>query len=80
MITAPVTPEFTAREDPALGPGSRVYRFACAHGVSSALLMDGGGTVDDGVVLDVLLAGHRRASACGCQPPRPGAGSDPAVA
>ncbi len=77
MITAPVAPEFTARDDPALGPGSRVFRLACPHGVSSALLMGGVREVDDGVVLDLLLAGHRRSCACGCPPPRPDAGRDP---
>ncbi len=80
MITAPVAPDFTAHDDPALGPGTRVYRLACAHGVSSALLMGGTRPVADGVVLDLLLAGHRRARDCGCPAPRPDAGHGPADA
>jgi hypothetical protein len=68
MITAPVAPRFTAHDDLALGPAARVYRLACAHGVSSALLMSGG-PIDDGVVLDLLLAGHRRSRGCRCESP-----------
>lgn len=68
MISAPVTPEFTAHDDPALGPAARVYRLACSHGVSSALLMRGG-PIDDGAVLDLLLAGHRRSRGCRCESP-----------
>ena len=77
MISAPVAPEFTAHDDPALGPAARVYRLACSHGVSSALLMHGTGPIDDGVVLELLLAGHRRSRACRCESPRPGVGRDP---
>ena len=80
MIQVPVTPEFTARDDPALGPAARVYRLACAHGVSSALLMRGARPLDDGVVLDLLLAGHHRSRQCGCEPPRSVAGRGPSDA
>ncbi len=63
--------EFTARDDPSLGAGARVYRFACTHGVSSALLLQGKRPVSDRVVLDMLLTGHRRSQRCECVPVTP---------
>lgn len=60
--------EFTARDDPSLGSGARVYRLACTHGVSSALLLQGRRPVSDRVVLDMLLTGHHRSRLCQCVP------------
>ncbi len=60
--------EFTTRDDPALGPGARVYRLSCDHGVSSALLLDTTRRVSDSVVLDWLLIGHHRSRQCECVP------------
>ena len=60
--------EFTAREHPALGPGVRVYRFACTHGASSALTLPGRKPLSDLAVLDVLLAAHHQSQRCRCLP------------
>jgi len=63
--------EFTARDEPALGPDVRRYRVACAHGVSSALLLAGRKPAADLAVLDLLLAGHHSRQRCGCLPAMP---------
>lgn len=72
--------EFTARDDPGLGPGARVYRLACSHGVSSALLLQGRKPVADLVVLDMLLTGHHRSQRCQCVPALPTTSPGPARA
>jgi len=64
---------FTARDEPSLGPGRRAYRFACPHGVSSALLFSGDKPLDDRVVLELLLPGHHRSRQCACVPGVPAA-------
>ncbi len=63
--------EFRVREEPALGPSVRHYRVACAHGVSSAVLLPGRNALADLAVLDLLLAGHHTKQRCLCVPSMP---------
>jgi hypothetical protein len=63
--------EFTARDEPALGPNVRHYRVTCAHGVSSAVLLPGRRPLADLAVLDLLLAGHHGKQGCHCVPAMP---------
>ncbi len=63
--------EFRVREEPALGPNVRHYRVACAHGVSSAVLLPGRNALADLAVLDFLLAGHHTKQRCLCVPSMP---------
>ncbi len=60
--------EFTVGDAPALGSDVRTYRVACAHGVSSALLLRGRKPLADLAVLDFLSAGHRTKHRCQCVP------------
>ena len=63
--------EFMARDEPALGPSVRRYRIACAHGISSAVLLPGRKPFADLAVLDLMLAGHRSRQHCPCVPAIP---------
>ena len=56
----------TYREAPGLFPGSRVYRIACRHGVSSAALIPGTKPISDATVFDLVLPGHNRRLRCMC--------------
>ena len=58
----------TFRDAPGLFPGSRVYRIACRHGVSSAALVPGKKPISDLTVFDLVLPGHHRRHGCGCLP------------
>ena len=60
--------QLTFREAPELSPGSRVYRVACRHGVSSAALIPGSKPISDATVFDLVLPGHNRRHSCSCQP------------
>lgn len=61
----------TVRDASALGSGARAYRAACAHGVSSALLLPGRKPLADLAVFDFLSAGHRTEHRCQCLPGTP---------
>jgi hypothetical protein len=63
--------ELTVRDAPGLWPGARVYRVACRHGASSAVLIPGPRALADGVVLDLVLPGHQRRFGCACVPAPP---------
>lgn len=63
--------EFSARDEPALGPNVRRYRIACDHGISSALLLPGRDPLADLAVLDLMLPGHHGKRGCHCVPATP---------
>lgn len=63
--------QFRATDEPRLGPNVRRYSIACGHGASSALLLPGRERLADLVVLDLMLAGHRRRQRCQCVPSIP---------
>ena len=71
METSMPALEFMARDEPVLGPNIRRYRVACAHGVSSALLLPGRRPLADLAVFDLLLAGHHGRQGCHCVPAMP---------
>ncbi len=62
---------FVASDEPRLGTHVRRYSIACAHGVSSAVLLPGRKPLADVTVLDLLLAGHHRRERCQCVPSMP---------
>lgn len=51
-----------------LWPGTRLYRIACPHGVSSAAVLPGPKPLADTVMLDLIVPGHRRRHGCACEP------------
>jgi len=57
---------YTTRDDLPFAPGARGYQIACEHGASSAVMLPGRKPLDDQVIFDVLLVGHRRARQCAC--------------
>jgi hypothetical protein len=63
--------EFKVRNEPALGPNVRRYVIACAHGISSAVLVPGRKPLADLTVLDLMLAGHHSREHCQCVPSIP---------
>jgi hypothetical protein len=63
--------EFRVLDEPALGPNVRRYRVACAHGVSSAVVLPGRKPLADLAVLDLMLAGHHTRQRCLCVPGMP---------
>lgn len=60
------TTQLTVQDAPGFFPGSRVYRLACRHGVSSAALVPGRDPVSDSTVVDLVLPGHHRRYGCTC--------------
>ena len=60
--------ELSVTDATRLWPGTRLYRVACPHGVSSAAVLPGATPVADEVVLDLILPGHQRRHGCACEP------------
>jgi hypothetical protein len=60
--------QLTVQDAPGFFPGSRVYRLACGHGVSSAALVPGQKPISDATVVDLVLPGHHRRYGCSCPP------------
>jgi hypothetical protein len=58
--------QLTVRDEPGFFPGSRVYRLACRHGVSSAVLVPGLTPISDSTVAELVLPGHHRRYGCRC--------------
>lgn len=63
--------EFKVRDEPALGQSARHYRIACAHGISSAVLLPGRKPLADLIMLDLMLAGHHGRQGRQCVPAMP---------
>ncbi len=59
--------EFSARDASAQFPGARQYRIACAHGVSSAIVLPGASPLADALVVDLIVPGHQRRHGCSCE-------------
>ncbi|MBI3750572.1 MAG: hypothetical protein HY263_02800 [Chloroflexi bacterium] len=60
------TTQLTVQDAPGFFPGSRVYRLACRHGVSSAALVPGRTPISDAMAVDLVLPGHHRRYGCAC--------------
>jgi len=60
--------QLTVQDAPGFFPGSRVYRLACRHGVSSAALVPGRTPISDAMAVDLVLPGHHRRYGCVCPP------------
>lgn len=60
--------EVVARDVLGVAPGTRAYSVRCPHGATSAALLPGATPLDDAIVVDLVLPGHRRRLGCTCRP------------
>lgn len=60
--------EVVASDVLGVAPGARAYTVRCPHGTTSAALLPRATPLDDGVVVDLVLPGHRRRLGCACRP------------